>query len=131
MDTVVKDRPASGAPVVPASSGTWLRCLLLPPAGESGGGFLRSPICRPLGALALVGAAWLGSALLILVYPGVRAWLLGIQVLCLILAVSLSVVLYRRIDRQLLTPLTQLRSWAQAMRRGELNAPGQGHQRAE
>jgi two-component system nitrate/nitrite sensor histidine kinase NarX len=122
MDTVVKDRPASGAPVVPASSGTWLRCLLLPPAGESGGGFLRSPICRPLGALALVGAAWLGSALLILVYPGVRAWLLGIQVLCLILAVSLSVVLYRRIDRQLLTPLTQLRSWAQAMRRGELNA---------
>ncbi len=103
--------------------GRIVACLscLIKPAGRAAG-FLSSPVCRPLAGLLLALALSLAAAIGALVFPTAAAWLLGMQALLLPLAIGAVVLLYHRMDAQLLEPLIGLREWAVRMRRGDLGA---------
>lgn len=83
-------------------------------ADDPGRSGLGLPLRAQLGALGLLGL----SALLLAAAP---AWRVPLAVLALGLiaaAVGLALLLQRRIRRDLLQPLAQVRDWAQRMRRG-------------
>ncbi len=98
----------------------WVTCVLQAP--ERSGGFLGSPVCRPLAALLALLVACVGCAGAALAVGEGPRLLFAAQVLLLGGGVALVALLYRSIDRQLLAPLGQLRDWAGRMRGGDLGA---------
>lgn len=98
----------------------WAACLLQLP--ERSGGFLGSPVCRPLAALLALLVTCVGCAAAALAIGEGPRLLFAAQVLLLGGGVALVALLYRSIDRQLLAPLAQLREWAGRMRGGDLGA---------
>jgi two-component system nitrate/nitrite sensor histidine kinase NarX len=98
----------------------WLACVVSSPPGA--GGFLNSPVCRPLAALLVVLVGCLACAGLALAFGAEPTAALIGELVLLSAGVVLVGLLYRSIDRQLLAPLGQLRDWARRMRAGELGA---------
>ncbi len=98
----------------------WVACVLQAP--DRDGGFLGSPVCRPLAALLAVLVACVACAAAALAMGTGPRLLFAAQVLLLGGGVALVALLYRSIDRQLLAPLGQLRDWAGRMRGGDLRA---------
>ena len=117
-------RPDDGCGLVDAGTGSplqrWVACLLR--ALGRPVSFLGGPVCRPLAALlALLGLCLACAAGALVLGAGPRPLFLA-QIVVLGGALGLVSLLYRRVDRQLLGPLAQLRDWARRMRGGDLGA---------
>ena len=94
----------------------WLTCIL----GRAGRpvDLFRSPVCRLLAGLLFVFVGCLAVGLLLLQAHS-TLWLVGLQVALLAAGIAMVLLVYRRIEGELLVPLTQLRHWALSMRAGE------------
>ncbi len=117
MHTVAKQRVV-GEQSAGAAGGRRLVACVLGQAARSVE-FLSSPVCRLLAGLLVVLVSGAAIALLLLLQPAVAVWLIGAQFVLLSLGTVLVFVVFRRIKGQLLTPLSQLRQWALAMRAGD------------
>jgi two-component system nitrate/nitrite sensor histidine kinase NarX len=93
----------------------WAACLLRAPAGR--GHVFGSPVCRLIAVLLV--AMLLLSALALAGGRGLTDYLASALSL---VGLGLVVLLYVRIDRQLLVPLRQLRDWTLRVREGDLRA---------
>ncbi len=117
MDTVAKKAQGGERDAVEMGRGRWFACVL----GQTARSFefFSSPVCRLLAGLLLVLVVCFALALLITLEPTELSWLMGPQLVLLFVGAALVSLVYRRIEGRLLTPLSQLRRWALAMRAGD------------
>jgi len=117
MDTVAKQAEVRGRQAIETGSGRWFACVL----GQTARSFefFSSSVCRLLAGLLLVLVICSVIGLLIVVWPAGLSWLVGLQFALLVVSAALVFLVYRRIEGRLLTPLSQLRRWALAMRAGD------------
>ncbi len=117
MDTVAKQAEVRGGQAVETGRGRWFACVLGRTARSFE--FFSSPVCRLLAGLLLVLIICSIIGLLFVVWPAGVSWLVAPQLALLVVAAALVFLVYRRIEGRLLTPLSQLRGWALAMRAGD------------
>jgi len=93
-------------------------------------GFFEGELVLPLMAIALTMLALFACNYLLLVYPEFKIGIIAADILLVILGTYLVLISHRRIKKNLLQPLVQMRNWAYALQDGDLTAriplPDQG-----
>ncbi len=85
-------------------------------------GFFEGELALPLLAIALTMFALFACNYLLLIYPEYKFGVIAADLLLIILGTYLVLVSHRRIKKNLLQPLVELRNWAYAMQDGDLTA---------
>lgn len=93
-------------------------------------GFFEGELVLPLLAIALIMLALFASNYLLLIYPEFKIGVIAADILLIMLGTYLVLISHRRIKKNLLQPLVQIRNWAYALQDGDLTAriplPDQG-----